>query len=67
VICDRVGRKAAIILATLLIVVGCILSTAAHGAGGSVYGLFWFLTVSRGMTGVGVGGEYPTASAAAGE
>jgi hypothetical protein len=28
------------------------LGTAAHGAHGSVQGLFWFLTVARGITGV---------------
>ncbi|KIK71109.1 hypothetical protein GYMLUDRAFT_148551 [Collybiopsis luxurians FD-317 M1] len=56
-ICDRIGRKAALFLTTALIIVGAILSTAAHAP--SPTGLFWFLTVARGVTGVGVGGEYP--------
>lgn len=46
-ICDRIGRKAALVLTTALIVLGATLATAAHGAGGSVAGLFWFLTIAR--------------------
>ncbi|KAF8877545.1 MFS Git1p-like glycerophosphoinositol permease [Infundibulicybe gibba] len=43
-LCDRVGRKAALVFTTALIVLGATLGTAAHGAGGSPAGLFWFLT-----------------------
>jgi len=67
VITDRLGRKFALVFTTLLIVVGATLGTAAHGAHGSVQGLFWFLTVARGITGVGVGGEYPASSTSASE
>ncbi|KAH9037284.1 major facilitator superfamily domain-containing protein [Lactarius pseudohatsudake] len=66
-VCDRIGRKVALVFTTLLIVLGATLSTAAHGAHGSAKGLFWFLTFSRGLTGIGVGGEYPAASASATE
>ncbi|KAI0721315.1 MFS Git1p-like glycerophosphoinositol permease [Cerioporus squamosus] len=66
-LCDRIGRKAALVTTTLLIVIGAILGTAAHGAHGSVQGMFWFLTVARGITGVGVGGEYPASSTSASE
>ncbi|KAF8898632.1 MFS general substrate transporter [Infundibulicybe gibba] len=66
-LCDRVGRKAALVSTTALIVVGAILGTAAHGAGGSPAGLFWFLTFARGITGIGVGGEYPASSTSASE
>ncbi|KIM85338.1 hypothetical protein PILCRDRAFT_817340 [Piloderma croceum F 1598] len=66
-ICDRIGRKVALVSTTLLIVLGATLGTAAHGAHGSVQGLFWFLTVARGITGVGVGGEYPASSTSASE
>ncbi|KAI9445250.1 MFS general substrate transporter [Lactarius indigo] len=66
-ICDRVGRKIALVFTTLLIVLGATLGTAAHGAHGSAKGLFWFLTFSRGLTGIGVGGEYPAASTSASE
>lgn len=51
-ICDRVGRKAALIFTTLLIVIGATIGTAAHGAHGSVQGLFWCLTFARGITGI---------------
>ena len=37
-VCDRIGRKAAIVGATLFIILGSILGTAAHGANGSVQG-----------------------------
>ncbi|KAF9051527.1 MFS Git1p-related glycerophosphoinositol permease [Panaeolus papilionaceus] len=67
ILCDRVGRKSALVLTTALIVLGATLATAAHGANGSVSGLFWFLTVARGITGVGVGGEYPAGSTTASE
>ncbi|EJF66991.1 MFS Git1p-like glycerophosphoinositol permease [Dichomitus squalens LYAD-421 SS1] len=66
-LCDRIGRKAALVATTLLIVIGATLGTAAHGAHGSVQGLFWFLTIARGITGVGVGGEYPASSTSASE
>ena len=49
-VCDRIGRKVALIFTTLLIVLGAIIGTAAHGAHGSAKGLFWFLTFARGLT-----------------
>ncbi|KAI9572870.1 major facilitator superfamily domain-containing protein [Boletus coccyginus] len=66
-VCDRMGRKVALVGTTLLIVLGATLGTAAHGANGSPAGLFWFLTIARGITGVGVGGEYPASSTSASE
>ncbi|KIJ57885.1 hypothetical protein HYDPIDRAFT_44726 [Hydnomerulius pinastri MD-312] len=66
-ICDRLGRKVALVATTLLIVLGATLGTAAHGAHGSAQGLFWFLTFARGITGIGVGGEYPASSTSASE
>ena len=51
-ICDRLGRKVALVGTTLMIVIGAILGTAAHGAHGSPQGLFWFLTFARGITGI---------------
>ncbi|CAA7266543.1 unnamed protein product [Cyclocybe aegerita] len=67
VICDRIGRKAALVLTTAFIVLGATLATAAHGINGSPSGLFWFLTFARGLTGIGVGGEYPASSTSASE
>lgn len=66
-ICDQVGRKAALVGTTLLIVIGATIGTAANGANGSINGLFWCLTFARGITGVGVGGEYPASSTSASE
>lgn len=51
--CDYLGRKTAIILTTLLIVLGGIMATASHGV--TIDGMFWMLTVSRGIVGFGAG------------
>ncbi|KAI0863830.1 major facilitator superfamily domain-containing protein [Xylaria cubensis] len=64
-VCDYLGRKWAILITTALIVVGGILGTAASA--GTPIGLFWFLTVARGITGFGTGGEYPASSVSASE
>ncbi|EJD41536.1 MFS Git1p-related glycerophosphoinositol permease [Auricularia subglabra TFB-10046 SS5] len=66
-ICDRIGRKTAIVATTALIVIGATIGTAAHGAHGSAQGLFWCMTFARGITGIGVGGEYPASSSSASE
>lgn len=44
---------------------GIVLATAAHGV--TPLGLFWMLIIARGITGVGVGGEYPCSSVNASE
>ncbi|KAH9932180.1 major facilitator superfamily domain-containing protein [Fomitopsis serialis] len=67
ILCDRVGRKAGLVLTTLFIVIGATLCTVAHGAHGSAHGLFWFMTFARGITGLGAGGEYPASSTSASE
>jgi len=64
---DRIGRKTAIVSTTIFIALGALIGTAAHGANGSVQGLFWCLTFARGITGIGVGGEYPAGSVSASE
>jgi len=60
-LCDYKGRKWGIVLSTVCIVVGVILATAAHGSGNDLRrnftGFIWFLTVARGLTGIGVGGK----------
>jgi MFS family permease len=66
-ICDRIDRKTALVGTTLVVILGTVLATAAHGTHGSLPGLFWFLTFARGITGVGVGGEYPASSTSASE
>ncbi|KAF9201582.1 Plasma membrane permease, mediates uptake of glycerophosphoinositol and glycerophosphocholine [Haplosporangium sp. Z 27] len=66
-ICDRIGRKVGLLLTTFLVILGAALCAGAYGAHGSVEGLFWALTIYRGILGVGVGGEYPCSSASASE
>ncbi|QOU18359.1 hypothetical protein BRETT_000085 [Brettanomyces bruxellensis] len=63
--CDYYGRRWAILATTSIIVVGSILAAAMHGS--TVTGMFWMLTVARGVTGFGVGGEYPASSTSAAE
>ena len=63
--CDYLGRKFAIVTTTMMIVVGGILATASSGI--TVDGMFWMLTVSRGIVGFGTGGEYPASSTSASE
>ncbi|PWN45212.1 MFS general substrate transporter [Ceraceosorus guamensis] len=67
IICDRIGRKSAIVIATSLIVLGGIFATAASPVHGSTSALFWWITVARGALGVGVGAEYPASSTSASE
>ncbi|KAM3071746.1 Plasma membrane permease [Clarireedia jacksonii] len=63
--CDYLGRKVAIVLTTLMIVFGGILATASNGI--TINGMFWMMTVARGIIGFGVGGEYPASSTSASE
>ncbi|KAK0466921.1 major facilitator superfamily domain-containing protein [Desarmillaria tabescens] len=66
-LCDVKGRKWGIVLSTVMIVIGIILCTASHGANGSFIGFLWMFTVCRGITGIGLGGEYPSCSTSAAE
>ena len=63
--CDYLGRKVAIVLTTAFIVIGGILATASNGL--TINGMFWMLTVARGVVGFGTGGEYPASSTSASE
>ncbi|KAI8579653.1 hypothetical protein K450DRAFT_240832 [Umbelopsis ramanniana AG] len=65
VICDRIGRKIGLVSTTLLVIIGAAMCAASSGT--TPQGLLWMLVVSRGIMGVGVGGEYPCSSVAAGE
>ncbi|KAJ7195129.1 major facilitator superfamily domain-containing protein [Mycena pura] len=62
-IIDRIGRKSGVLMTTLALILGVIISAAAHG--GSPEGLLWMLLVGRGLAGVGAGGEYPVCGTAA--
>jgi MFS family permease len=63
--CDYLGRKVAIVLTTSMIILG--LALAAGASGTTPGGMFWMLTVARGITGFGTGGEYPASSTSASE
>ncbi|PWN31549.1 MFS general substrate transporter [Meira miltonrushii] len=62
---DRFNRKAGVVFATLLMLIGTVMCTAASGV--SVEGQLWMLAISRGILGSGAGGEYPTCSSSATE
>ncbi|KIH91989.1 hypothetical protein SPBR_01592 [Sporothrix brasiliensis 5110] len=55
---DRLGRRTGIIFATLFLVLGIIIATAAHGT--TDLGMLWMMIIGRGVSGFGAGGEYPT-------
>jgi MFS family permease len=63
--CDYLGRKVAIVVTTLMIVIGGILATASNGY--TIEGMFWMLIIARGIVGFGTGGEYPASSTSASE
>lgn len=65
ILADRLNRKQAVVIATVFLVFGTILCAASHGA--SVNGMFWMLIVFRGVTGFGIGAEYPSCSVSANE
>lgn len=45
------------LIVTVLLLLGVAMSTAACGV--TVRGMIWMLIISRGIVGVGAGGEYP--------
>ncbi|KAJ6441504.1 Major facilitator superfamily domain, general substrate transporter [Purpureocillium lavendulum] len=55
---DKLGRRSGIVWATIFLVLGIIIATAAHGTTNN--GMFWMLIIGRGVAGFGAGGEYPT-------
>lgn len=48
-----------------MIVGGGILATASNGS--TIEGMFWMMTIARGIVGFGTGGEYPASSTSASE
>ncbi|RDI88779.1 AP-2 complex subunit alpha-2 [Venturia inaequalis] len=61
---DKFSRKGGMLVTSGLVIIGSLLSTLVFQIKGA-NNMLWFLTVARGMAGVGVGGEYPTSAAAA--
>ncbi|KAI7874902.1 MFS general substrate transporter [Lichtheimia hyalospora FSU 10163] len=62
-IIDRLGRKIGLILTTAFVILGAALCAASSGT--TPTGLLWMMVISRGIMGVGVGGEYPCSSVSA--
>jgi MFS family permease len=62
---DRIGRRTGIVFATMFLILGIVLATAAHGNG--QLGMFWMMIVARGIAGFGAGGEYPTCGTSSAE
>ncbi|KAG5950729.1 hypothetical protein E4U53_004492 [Claviceps sorghi] len=62
---DRMGRRTGIVWATVCLVLGIVLVTAASGT--SVRGRFWMMVIGRAVSGFGAGGEYPTCATSATE
>lgn len=54
-IIDKIGRRTGIVFATLFLVLGVVMATAAHGT--SQLGMFWMMIVGRGVAGFGAGGK----------
>lgn len=62
---DYIGRKWSIVTATFLLIFGSMMCAASRGV--TVRGMFWMLTIFRGVTGFGIGAEYPSSSVTASE
>lgn len=54
-IIDKIGRRTGVFFATLFLIFGVVLATAAHGY--SQLGMFWMIIVGRGIAGFGAGGK----------
>lgn len=55
---DKLGRRNGIVFATAFLVLGIVLTTAAHGTTNT--GMFWMMIIGRGIAGFGAGGLYPS-------
>ena len=52
---DHLGRKSALLISTLILILFAALGSASYGAHGSAYGLFAALTAYRFILGIGIG------------
>lgn len=61
---DWWSRKAGMVFTSSLVVIGSLMATLALRVEHlGVENMLWYLTVVRGMAGVGVGGEFPAGAA----
>jgi MFS family permease len=64
--CDIWSRRGGLWVTSSLVVVGSLLATLVFQVEGQGVGnMMWYMTIARGIIGVGVGGEYPPSAAAA--
>lgn len=61
---DLFSRKAGMLITSILVIIGTLLSTLAFQISPATH-MLWYLVIVRGIAGVGVGGEYPASAAAA--
>lgn len=62
-ITDGWSRKAGMVFTSSLVVVGSLMATLALKVEDlGLDNMLWFLTIVRGIAGVGVGGEFPAGS-----
>lgn len=66
-ICDRIGRKYGMIIATCLLIFWTAMCAGAYGLHGSILGMMAALATYRTFLGFAIGAEYPVSSAAASE
>jgi MFS family permease len=62
---DKYSRKSGMLITSSLVIIGSLLSTLFFHTPGDVHHKLWYLTIARGIAGIGVGGEYPASAAAA--
>ncbi|KZF20606.1 MFS general substrate transporter [Xylona heveae TC161] len=62
---DRWSRKGGMFFTSGLVFIGSLMATLVFQVKGGPHKMMWYLTIARGIAGVGAGGEYPTSAAAA--